>query len=513
MKRVLRKLSKDKSLQKNTQEEKCPFICDSNQWPYRYMILTMVCVIHLTTLYCMQIPGGLMLIITQVMEVDITQYDLLFSVTAWPNIILCLIGGVLIDRVVGVRLGYVIVTSIAAIGQLIWALGAFTKLYWLMLVGRFLLGAGNQLTFITANAIKGIWFKDKEISFATSLDICASAIGGALGLLLPGYIYQSLQFIVVPKDRLGATLLIGFGIISISVFCSIVYAVLDKKGENGVVQQQKRFSCEEDFKDFTPSFWLITIINMLMFTVAWTFLGVAQVFFINKFGLTMNEASIANSLIFGSTCLIIPAIGLLIDIIGYNIFWSQGCIILAIISHLVIMLSANQTFIPYLSAVIYSFSYTIFGSAIWPIPAYIIKEHQLTTAFGFMQCPFNLGLSILPIVIGVVIDRAGYFAAEVLNILLLYGALLLTIIVWIFDFNAVKCRINVPRWTELNKITKKVAQGEEMNGSVPQWTDFNKINKKVSQVEERKSKQKDKGKEIELFSFQEYWNGKKWVRY
>ena len=97
--------------------------------------------------------------ITQVMGINVTKYDLLFSVIAWPNIVLCLFGGVVIDRFLGIRAGYVIVCTIATLGQLVWAVGAFAKLYWVMVVGRFVLGAGNQLTMITAYAINGVWFR------------------------------------------------------------------------------------------------------------------------------------------------------------------------------------------------------------------------------------------------------------------------------------------------------------------------------------------------------------------
>ena len=74
------------------------------------------------------------------MGVSTAEYDLLFSVSAWPSIILCLIGGILVDRLVRLRLGLLIVVSSVLLGQIIWAMKGFTDKYFIMLVGRFFIG-------------------------------------------------------------------------------------------------------------------------------------------------------------------------------------------------------------------------------------------------------------------------------------------------------------------------------------------------------------------------------------
>uniref|UniRef100_A0A1X7SM40 Major facilitator superfamily (MFS) profile domain-containing protein n=1 Tax=Amphimedon queenslandica TaxID=400682 RepID=A0A1X7SM40_AMPQE len=51
------------------------------------------------------------------MGVTTAEYDLLFSVSAWPNIFLGTVGGVLVDKLVGLRLGLFIVVSSMLMGQ------------------------------------------------------------------------------------------------------------------------------------------------------------------------------------------------------------------------------------------------------------------------------------------------------------------------------------------------------------------------------------------------------------
>ena len=79
--------------------------------------------------YCYDNPAALQRTITTVMDVDNTYYNLLYSLYSWPNVILSLIGGVLIDRWLGVRIGTVVFSSLVCLGQVsecgwMWLLGA-----------------------------------------------------------------------------------------------------------------------------------------------------------------------------------------------------------------------------------------------------------------------------------------------------------------------------------------------------------------------------------------------------
>ena len=53
----------------------------------------------------------------QVMGVSVTQYALLYSLYSWPNVILSVFGGYLIDRVFGVRVGTIVFSSFVCLGQ------------------------------------------------------------------------------------------------------------------------------------------------------------------------------------------------------------------------------------------------------------------------------------------------------------------------------------------------------------------------------------------------------------
>ena len=74
------------------------------------------------------------------MQIDITSYTLLYSLYSWPNVVLSVFGGFLLDRVFGVRLGAIIFSILVCAGQLVFALGAYFNSFITMLAGRFIFG-------------------------------------------------------------------------------------------------------------------------------------------------------------------------------------------------------------------------------------------------------------------------------------------------------------------------------------------------------------------------------------
>lgn len=65
---------------------------------------------------------------------------MLYSIYSWPNVVLCFIGGFLLDRFFGIRLGTIIYMLILLIGQFTFAIGGLLKSFPLMLIGRLVFG-------------------------------------------------------------------------------------------------------------------------------------------------------------------------------------------------------------------------------------------------------------------------------------------------------------------------------------------------------------------------------------
>ena len=416
-----------------------------SHWTYRFTMLLLLCYTYLATFYCNESPGGLEDIIIEVMEVDAEKYDLLLSVSYWPNVVLCLVGGVAVDRLLGLRLGCILVILTATLGQFIWALGAFVDQFWVMLVGRFFIGIGSELIAVVGAALSIFWFDKSELTFAISLGVTAARLGGALGLAGPQFVYEHLTFFVDPLNRLGTTLLVGVVLLLLGIVAALFIIMMDIRSERVLQKERHKFSkikCS-DLNQFSLTYWLTVLMISLYYPIVFSFVGIGQVFFITKFGLPLEASGIANALIFCSTIIATPLVGYLVNVAGYHGYWAMLGFITALAVHFTLIFSYGQTFIPYIAGVLYSISYTIIVPSLWSLPGFLVEANQAATAYGIVHCACDLVMSGLTVLTGFLVDEAGYFVLEITYCLLLYLGMISTILLWIVDSTAHKPVINV----------------------------------------------------------------------
>jgi len=125
-----------------------------------------------------------------------------------------------------------------------------------------------------------------------------------------------------------------------------------------------------------------------------------------------------------------PVLGILIDKSGRNLTYTFLSILVTLFCHVLL----GFTFLnPYVAIIIMGISYSLLASALWPIAALIIPEHQLGTAYGFMQAIQNLGLALCTMLAGIIVDSFGYIWLILFFIFWLVVALICTIVIWIID--------------------------------------------------------------------------------
>ncbi|XP_003387966.1 PREDICTED: major facilitator superfamily domain-containing protein 1-like [Amphimedon queenslandica] len=417
-------------------------------WTYKYLFLSFLSSVRLLSNYCLELPSGIEDTIIKVMGVTTAEYDLLFSVTAWPNIFLCLVGGILIDRLVGLRLGLLIMVVCVLLGQIVWGIGGIANNYYIMLAGRFFIGAGNELVTVIDHAFKAIWFKE-DLSLAISIDIGFSRIGGTLAILLPQLIYDSLTIFHSPTFRLGVTLLTAAGLMIIGLAFSLIVFGMDCKREKVIEQPLKlknlKRTTMNDFKQFSLLFWLTTAINVTYFPVIFSFVGIGQDFFIQKYGLSMEVANLANSLLFGSALILVPIAGILITKTGFHLLWLLSFVLTtALPALLIFMFSNGESYFPFVAGVFYSLSYTFSGPSFTALPAFLIDKENMATAFGILNSSYNAAYSLVTYVTGLIIDTLGYFVLQGFFIHIIMLSIDFTLLTVIFDAASNKPNLNVP---------------------------------------------------------------------
>ena len=100
-----------------------------DHWTYRYIVLILVCTVKISQNYIFDLPAGLEQVIIQTLNIDVSRYTILYSIYSWPNIIFTVIGGILVDRILGMRLGMFLFMVLSTIGQLVMALGGFFDMF------------------------------------------------------------------------------------------------------------------------------------------------------------------------------------------------------------------------------------------------------------------------------------------------------------------------------------------------------------------------------------------------
>ncbi|XP_048810372.1 major facilitator superfamily domain-containing protein 1 isoform X1 [Lagopus muta] len=392
-----------------------PAVCDPSRLPHRLIVLALMCFLGFGSCFCYDNPAALQTQVQGDMKVNTAQFMALYAWYSWPNVVLCFFGGFLIDRVFGVRLGTVIFSIFVCVGQVIFALGALVNAFWLMEVGRFIFGIGGESLAVAQNTYAVSWFKGKELNLVFGLQLSMARIGSTVNMNIMGWIYSRVQDLLrhTGHTTLGLALLIGGITCLFSLTCALILAYLDKRAEKLLCKEQGKTGEViklTDVKNFSLSLWLIFVICVCYYAAVFPFIGLGKVFFIEKFQFSSQEASAINSVVYIISAPMSPVFGILVDKIGKNIIWVLCAVVTTLASHIML---AFTFWNPWIAMCLLGVAYSLLACALWPMVAFVVPEHQLGTAYGFMQSIQNLGLAIISIAAGMILDTRGYLFLEV----------------------------------------------------------------------------------------------------
>ncbi|XP_060516702.1 major facilitator superfamily domain-containing protein 1-like isoform X2 [Cylas formicarius] len=414
--------------------EKCRYsCCHPNGGFHRFIALIFMCTLGIGSYFCYDNPGALQEHMKQDLNITETQFTMLYSIYSWPNVILCFIGGFLIDRVFGIRLGTCIYMGLTLLGQIVFGLGAFWNTYLLMILGRLIFGIGAESLAVGQNNYAVLWFKGKELNMVFGIQMSVVRVGSAVGFEVMGYIYDWVHETVSGPPVLGYALLIAGLTCVFSMISTIILGLMDKRAEK-ILRRAETASNEvvrlSDVANFTGQFWVVAAICVTYYITIFPFISVGEEFFIKKFNMDDDEANKINSLVYWIASVISPLTGFLIDKTGRNVAWTFVAILWTIMAHVLLGFSSINA---YIGVILMGLGYSTLASSLWPLVALIVPEYQLGTAYGICQSIQNLGLAVASIIVGQIVDKYGYTALEVFFTSSLILAFLFTLILWILD--------------------------------------------------------------------------------
>lgn len=131
-------------------------------------------------------------------------------------------GGFLIDRVFGIRLGTIIYLFILLIGQLLFASGGILGTFWIMIVGRFIFGIGAESLAVAQNNYAVLWFKGKELNMVFGLQLSVARFGSTVNFWVMQPIYDYVTKYYPDHRAIGVVLLLAAGTCVMSLICALV---------------------------------------------------------------------------------------------------------------------------------------------------------------------------------------------------------------------------------------------------------------------------------------------------
>src|SRR5574338_374854 len=404
-----------------------------------------------------------------------SNIGLLNAIYSFPNIIMVLIGGLLIDRI-GTKRSVLIFTAFIMLGSLITAVKG--DLY-LMAVGRLTFGLGAESMIVAITTIIARWFKGKELSFAFGLNLTVARLGSFLALNSPSWGKSLYEYWQSPLWITVAGGVFAF-------ICVVIYFFLDVyvsknydlpvEGEQDAILLSDILKIKETgrwylliaitavlvvlsfvnsenwaiyliiliaaalilflkSKSFSKSFWYITALCVTFYSAMFPFQTFAIKFFQEAHGTTREVGGNLSSILTLAAMVLTPLFGLLAHkIVKRCLLMMFGSLLIipvylmmayqfgkpAVMSdsdfiHLSIKFFDIDAAIPIyliLPMAMMGIAFSLVPAVMWPSVAIIVDSSKLGTAYGLMTMIQNIGLFGFNLIIGYANDLSGASASN-----------------------------------------------------------------------------------------------------
>lgn len=346
-----------------------------------------------------------------------TEYGFFSGSYGYINVFLLMLffGGIILDKM-GVRFTGLMSASLMLVGALIkwYALsvdfGSATMFGMQMQVivaslGFAIFGVGCEITGITVSKVIVKWFTGRELALAMGLQVAMARIGTALALGVSLPIARSMQDI-------SYSVLFGAIALCVGLLFYLVYCVLDKKEDTSVSATSLSSDDEEGFRMtdlkliFTnKGFWLVTLLCLMFYAGVFPFLKFATKLMIFKYHVPESFAGLIPALLPFGTILLTPVFGTLYDRIGRGAtLMIIGSVMLTVVHVLFALPLMNVWWFAVIVMIVLGIAFSLVPSAMWPSVPKIIPMKQLGSAYAIIFYIQNIGLSMVPLLIGWVIN-------------------------------------------------------------------------------------------------------------
>ncbi len=272
-------------------------------------------------------------------------------------------------------------------------------------LGFAIFGVGTEAIGITISKAVVRWFKGKEMALAMGMQMAIARLGTALaiGISIP----------LATKFTVTAPILFALIVMILGVVSFIMFSILDIKLDKseGIHNEVKSSEDEFKIKDIVliisnRGFWYIAILCVLFYSAVFPFLFYANDLMVNKYFVDPNLAGTITMLLPFGTIILTPFFGGIYDKIGKGAtIMIIGSLILILVHGILAIPALSLWWIAAIMVIILGIAFSLVPSAMWPSVPKIIPEKQLGTAYAVIFWIQNIGLMLVPLILGNVLNN------------------------------------------------------------------------------------------------------------
>lgn len=278
--------------------------------------------------------------------------------------------------------------------------------------GFAIFGVGVEMAGITVSKTIVKWFKGKELALAMGLEMAIARLG----------VFAVFQLSPIFAKEGGVSNSLFFGVLFLIVgfLTFLIYTFMDKKldKETGGIE----LTPEDEFKvsDLgkilsNPGFLAIAGLCVLFYSAIFPFQKFATDMLSSKLDIEIAVASRYVSFFPIGAMVLTPFIGAFLDFKGKGATMMIYGAILLTISHLIFALVPESAFTPavaILTIVILGTAFSLVPASMWPSIPKIVEDRYLGSAYGLIFYIQNIGLLLVPMLIGFALSASNPGVAE-----------------------------------------------------------------------------------------------------
>lgn len=275
-------------------------------------------------------------------------------------------------------------------------------------LGFMIFGCGCEMAGTTVSKSIAKWFKGKEMALAMGLEMAIARVGVFAIFSISPWIAAEMGTVVAPVAFCTVLLLIG--LIFFSVFC-----VMDTKLDRQLGAAKSGEEAEEEFKASDIAkifsshiFWVVALLCVLYYSAIFPFQAYgAEMLQCNLEGISAQQASDIFRWFPIGAAVITVFLGNFLDRRGKGATMLILGALLLIGCHLIFALLLPVTHsevLAYATIIVLGVSFALVPAALWPSVPKIIEEKVLGSAYCLIFWVQNIGLCLVPLLIGAVLD-------------------------------------------------------------------------------------------------------------